>query len=354
MPRRSSASSTKGKCVEMVLTCDKPCVPCPEDAAPISNVSAERIDAQFFLSGVMGFFGSIIGDPFAPPDASVYQPPRSYPPGTGGTNPPALGSSWTSQACGGYYTSTISQEDADLHAAAYAAQCVGDANQKPVYFNSAQTKSITCPDGSVFSYTAEAGKFKSAKSQVDANNIAASFAQGKVNLLVICLGGLANNKCCNGSAYSATVSALPVKSYSWSVSGNLPPGITYDPSLQEQVNVNQILFTGTPTEAGSFTFTITATSKDADQKTLATVSKAYTINVYGIADASDLTDANCGNFYSHTFIPEGPVISPFSWTVVAGSLPPGLTLAAGTGYLSGTPTSEGAYQFTIKMEDSTP
>ena len=44
--------------------------------------------------------------------------------------------------------------------------------------------------------------------------------------------------------------------------------------------------------------------------------------------------------------------SPFTWSVSAGTLPPGLTLGASTGLLSGTPTTAGSYSFTVKVTDS--
>jgi hypothetical protein len=43
--------------------------------------------------------------------------------------------------------------------------------------------------------------------------------------------------------------------------------------------------------------------------------------------------------------------SPYTWSVSTGTLPPGLTLAASTGLLSGTPTTAGTYSFTIKVTD---
>ncbi len=44
--------------------------------------------------------------------------------------------------------------------------------------------------------------------------------------------------------------------------------------------------------------------------------------------------------------------SPFTWSVSAGSLPPGVTLGASTGLLSGTPTTAGSYSFTVKVTDN--
>jgi Putative Ig domain len=45
-------------------------------------------------------------------------------------------------------------------------------------------------------------------------------------------------------------------------------------------------------------------------------------------------------------------VSPYSWSISAGTLPTGLTLAASTGVISGTPTLIGSYTFTIKVTDN--
>ena len=44
--------------------------------------------------------------------------------------------------------------------------------------------------------------------------------------------------------------------------------------------------------------------------------------------------------------------APFTWSVVSGSLPPGLTLAS-DGAITGTPTEDGTFDFEIQVTDST-
>src|SRR5580692_2875311 len=42
---------------------------------------------------------------------------------------------------------------------------------------------------------------------------------------------------------------------------------------------------------------------------------------------------------------------PYNWSLTQGSLPPGLNLAAG-GAITGTPTTRGAWTFTVRVADS--
>jgi len=43
---------------------------------------------------------------------------------------------------------------------------------------------------------------------------------------------------------------------------------------------------------------------------------------------------------------------PYTFEITAGSLPPGLTLDAGTGTISGVPAAAGTYCFTVTVTDS--
>jgi large repetitive protein len=44
--------------------------------------------------------------------------------------------------------------------------------------------------------------------------------------------------------------------------------------------------------------------------------------------------------------------SPFTWSISSGSLPPGLSLGASSGKITGTPTTAGTYAFTVKVTDN--
>ena len=55
--------------------------------------------------------------------------------------------------------------------------------------------------------------------------------------------------------------------------------------------------------------------------------------------------------YSDTLTVTGGT-GPFTWSVPAGGLPPGLTLNASTGVLAGTPAAAGSFAFTVQVSDA--
>jgi len=67
---------------------------------------------------------------------------------------------------------------------------------------------------------------------------------------------------------------------------------------------------------------------------------------------SILPAAQVGVSYSATLV-AAPLTCPCTWAVVSGSLPSGLTLAAATGTISGTPTIAGIYTFFVTVTDTT-
>ncbi|MFI7056684.1 putative Ig domain-containing protein [Streptosporangium canum] len=145
-----------------------------------------------------------------------------------------------------------------------------------------------------------------------------------------------------GAAYSVplTVSAGTAP-YTWSVSaGSLPPGLT--------LNASTGVLSGTPTAAGGYSFTARAT----DAGNVSTTREATLV----IAPKPAFTfpappGGEVGVVYSVPLTVSGGT-APYTWSVSAGSLPPGLTLNASTGVLSGTPTAAGGYSFTVKVLDA--
>jgi subtilisin family serine protease len=145
--------------------------------------------------------------------------------------------------------------------------------------------------------------------------------------------------------YSTTVTASGgVIPYSWSItSGSLPAGLS--------LAAGSGAVSGTPTGAGTSTFTLQVTDTNG-----MTGSKAFTITVSSGAGAPAITTSTLPNGtvntpYSTTVTASGGVI-PYSWSITSGSLPAGLSLAAGSGAISGTPTGAGTSTFTLQVTDT--
>lgn len=150
----------------------------------------------------------------------------------------------------------------------------------------------------------------------------------------------------NGSPYPTTALAAAngTGPYAFSLlSGSLPPGVTLTAGA----------LSGTPTADGVFWFTVRVTDAKnavADQLLSITVT-AGTASALAILTSTPLAGATEGSSYSFGLSATGG-LQPYTWTITAGSLPPGLTLSAATGVISGTPTGTSA-GFTVKVTDST-
>jgi len=66
---------------------------------------------------------------------------------------------------------------------------------------------------------------------------------------------------------------------------------------------------------------------------------------------SSLPDGTVGTAYSVTLTASGGT-EPYTWSVVGGALPDGLTLNSSTGVISGTPSVGQAYSFIVRADDS--
>jgi len=145
-----------------------------------------------------------------------------------------------------------------------------------------------------------------------------------------------------GTAYSDTLAASGgTGAYTWSVSsGSLPAGITLGSTTGT--------LAGTPTAAGTFSFTVQVTDADGQSAT-----KATTLAIIagpGLSFAGPST-GEIGSAYSDTLAASGGT-GPYSWSVSSGILPTGITLGSATGILAGTPTAGGTSAFTVKVIDA--
>jgi len=150
-----------------------------------------------------------------------------------------------------------------------------------------------------------------------------------------------------GLFYSQALAATGgVTPYTWvRISGTYPPGIS--------VNGPTGVLSGTPTTAGTYSFTIRVTDSTTPTAQIATKTFSLTILAgFTITTPSPLPSGTVGTAYSQTLASTGGV-GPYTWVRVGGTYPPGISVNGPTGVLSGTPTTAGTYSFTIRVTDST-
>jgi hypothetical protein len=145
-----------------------------------------------------------------------------------------------------------------------------------------------------------------------------------------------------GSAYSTAFSASGgVAPYSFSVlSGSLPAGLTL---------ASGGILAGTPTSAGVSVFTLQA------QDSIGTKGSAvFSITITSMSLSLTISTLPSGTVnvpYSSNIGVTGGT-APYSCTIVSGTIPAGLTLTAAGCLVSGTPTTAGTANLSVKATDS--
>ena len=132
--------------------------------------------------------------------------------------------------------------------------------------------------------------------------------------------------------------------YSWSMpSGTLPVGLT--------LNAGTGAITGTPTTVGLSNFVVRATSAGLSETRVLSI----TVEAAPVASVTILTTSlpggTVGVAYAQTLAASGGN-GTYTWSLVSGALPSGLTLNVGTGAIAGTPTAAGTASFTVQASSA--
>ncbi|MFZ0913070.1 MAG: Ig domain-containing protein, partial [Candidatus Korobacteraceae bacterium] len=146
--------------------------------------------------------------------------------------------------------------------------------------------------------------------------------------------------------YSATLGASGgVPPYTWSVTvGNLPPGLNLDSASG--------LISGTPTIADTYPFTVQVADAQTPPAT-ASAPLSITVNPT-LTQLTVLTTSlppGTQNTVYNVMLAATGGLTPYTWSITAGSLPVGLHLDANSGAITGTPSGAGISTFTVQVTD---
>ena len=144
-----------------------------------------------------------------------------------------------------------------------------------------------------------------------------------------------------GSPYSATLATWGIPSNTtWAVtSGTLPAGLTLS---------KEGVISGTPSAAGTSTFTVEATGVAKDFTGTRVDSRQYTLNVSALTAGLSRPFAEVGIPVRATLVAGGGQ-SPYTWT--ASNVPAGLNVGS-DGSLRGVPSKPGAYTLSLHLVDA--
>jgi uncharacterized protein (TIGR03437 family) len=177
----------------------------------------------------------------------------------------------------------------------------------------------------------------------DSNGISAASAfslivTGPATPLTISGGALTNGAA--GTPYSQALTGTGgAPPYSWSIIGGaLPTGLA----------LNGGVISGTPSAAGTSTFTAQATDSSH-----ASSSGVFTLTIAPqplVLSGLPFPNGIAGSDYPAQILTGAGGVGPYTFTIGGGSLPAGLSLA--NGQISGIPTTAGTSAFSITMTDS--
>jgi len=249
-------------------------------------------------------------------------------------------------------TLTCTAPSSGVVGSSYSANCNAAGGTSPYTYAKASGSlpgglALNTTNGAITGTLSAAGTFTFTVSVTDTGNPAQTAASQSITVTAIPVLTISTTSLPNaivGVPYSASCSATGgTTPYTFVTSaGSLPGGLA--------LNATNCAITGTPTASGPFNFAIKVS--DSGTPTQQTATQPLSITAYpalGVSTTS-VPNGSVGLYYAFTLGTQNGT-APFTWSVVSGTVPPGLT-ANSTGLINGTPTTVGSYTFTVKVTDS--
>jgi hypothetical protein len=170
-----------------------------------------------------------------------------------------------------------------------------------------------------------------------------SVAPGALSNLLIASAVLPSTTA--GTVYSSAFRASGgTPPYSWSVSGgSLPAGLVLNPSTG--------VVSGTPVAVGTFSLNVQLSDNSSPVQTRTAATSILVVPPPLVINSAVLPSATAGTAYASS-LQAGGGTPPYSWAVISGSLPSGLTLNTSTGAIAGTLSASGVFKLTAQVSDS--
>ncbi|HVD04031.1 MAG TPA: putative Ig domain-containing protein [Candidatus Dormibacteraeota bacterium] len=147
-----------------------------------------------------------------------------------------------------------------------------------------------------------------------------------------------------GAPYSTNLSTTGgTPPYAWALTaGSLPSGLSLSAAG---------VIAGQASTAGTFSFGVQVTDSTAPMADTATAAFSLSVSEAVTVTTASVPGATVAVGYSVSLSATGGS-SPYSWTVISGSLPAGLILSS-SGVISGKPAAAGTSNFEVQVTDST-
>jgi uncharacterized repeat protein (TIGR03803 family) len=132
-----------------------------------------------------------------------------------------------------------------------------------------------------------------------------------------------------------------VSPYTWTVAGGLPKGLAFNPAG---------VLTGIPTQFGLYHLAFQVSDSTTPNPQTESIALDLTVDS-GLTLFTGLPNPLIGQPYSQAISASGG-LTPYTFKLVSGALPPGLQFNATAGVISGTATQAGQASFDITVTDS--